>query len=92
MNDNCNGKATGHFDEGLDLSTLIPNCGCYFGDSLHYKYFIDSPMTIYIGINNISANEYEITVKKHILEKELYVLQILMLNVLHKLLFYLKIL
>ena len=74
-NDNCNGKATKHFDHNkaaaqhavMDLSALIPSCGCYDKDAEHYLYMIDKhPKSIHIGAPGVTKENIAITVKKHV--------------------------
>ena len=67
-NENCNGKATQHFKESkhVDLSTLIPNCGCYNSNSEHLLYFIDKPKRFSLQ-NNIDIEHFRMLVKKHII-------------------------
>lgn len=64
----CNGKATHHFKAGetIDLSALIPNCGCYNNDSEHYLYFIDNPESISMNTSGMNPETFTNTVKKHI--------------------------
>lgn len=67
QNENCNGKATQHFEAGeLNLSDLIPSCGCYNGDVKHYLYKIDSPSYVSIGQGDLTEDNFAITLKKHI--------------------------
>jgi hypothetical protein len=74
-NDLCNGSALKHFkasQSGEDpsktnLSTLIPNCGCYFSDVKHYLFKTDpDPKSIYIGASGVDENNIASVVKKHI--------------------------
>lgn len=76
-NENCNGSALKHFERNkqsgtkeppkVNLSTLIPSCGCYFGEDEHYLYKIDpKPHSIFIGAHGITKDNISITVKKHV--------------------------
>ena len=68
-NENCNGSATKHFDaQEVDLNTFIPPAGgCYFDDSKHYLYKIEpGAQTMDMGVGGITAENFAITVKKHI--------------------------
>ena len=66
-NENCNGEATKHFKNKVNLSELVPKCGCVEMKE-HYLYKIDKAISnIYIGapkINNI--NILAAKVKRHI--------------------------
>lgn len=65
----CNGKATNHFKEQkshIDLSSLIPNCGCYNSKTKHYLYFIDNPKAISLGKGGMNKDNFTNTIKKHI--------------------------
>ena len=71
-NSSCNGKATKHFkvaNEEIDLSSLIPNCGCYDSQIEHYLYFIDRPKAVSIGIGGLDESNFTNTIKKHIYTK-----------------------
>jgi hypothetical protein len=65
-NDNCNGLATKHFKESeeVNLSQLIPPCGCYNSDEKHYLYYIDKISTVSIG--DLTQEAYVHNVKSHI--------------------------
>lgn len=66
-NDSCNGKATKHFQESeeVNLSDLIPTCGCYNSSDLHYKYYIDKITSI--SIDDLKSQDaYVQNVKSHI--------------------------
>ena len=68
-NSACNGKATQHFKEQnavVDLSALVPTCGCYEAKDPHYLYFIDNPKAVSIGIGGLDENNFTNTIKKHI--------------------------
>jgi hypothetical protein len=68
-NEHCNGLSTKHFEakETVNLSTLVPNCGCYDAKIPHYLFYIDkNPQTIAIGQAGISEATHFSTVKKHI--------------------------
>lgn len=68
-NDACNGKATQHFKQEhaqVNLSALIPNCGCYDSNSKHYLYYIEQPKFVSIGQGGLDENNFAITLKKHI--------------------------
>lgn len=65
----CNGKSTQHFEAGqgkINLSDLIPNCGCYDKTSEHYLYFIDQPKALSIDKGGLNEDNFVSTVKKHI--------------------------
>lgn len=74
QNPECNGSALKHFKESketdpnkVDLSTLIPTCGCYFGDKEHYLYKINpNSKSMSIGVPGITEKNIAATVKKHI--------------------------
>jgi hypothetical protein len=66
LNDNCNGKATHHFDETVNLSKSIPPCGCYNNEEEHYLYFIDKPVSASIGYDGLNERNFASTIKKHI--------------------------
>lgn len=69
-NPNCNGSATKHFDAtSVNLSTLVPNCGCYDASVPHYLFKIDNPDSLAIGEGGITEAQYFSTVKKHIFKK-----------------------
>ena len=67
-NGNCNGKATHHFKEGheVNLSTMIPPCGCYDSSKKHAKFYIEEPKKI--SMNKNPQARFELYVKKHILK------------------------
>lgn len=67
-NPNCNGTATKHFEAGkIDLSTLIPSCGCYDSSVPHLLYKIDKdPKSISLDSDGITPDNFALTVKKHI--------------------------
>jgi hypothetical protein len=70
LNDQCNGKATNHFkkSQNIELSTLIPTCGCYYSDDKHLLYKIEKPQNLSID-NNFSEsdiNHFRLVVKNHI--------------------------
>ena len=67
-NNSCNGKATKHFKSGnINLSNLVPNCGCYNNKANHYRYFIEKPKNISLGMGGLNSIEmFRNTVKKHI--------------------------
>ena len=67
-NQECNGKATKHFDSGvLNLSKLIPSeCGCYDSSHPHYLYFIDPPEAVALGYGGLTEENFANTIKKHI--------------------------
>jgi hypothetical protein len=72
-NENCNGDAKKHFKEAnktIDLSDLVPKCGCVQMDE-HYLYKIDKSITsIYIGAPKINnAPILAAKVKRHIFLK-----------------------
>ena len=63
----CNGTATKHFKaESVELSNLIPNCGCYDSKVPHYLYFIDSPKFVSLGNGGLTNDNFTDTIKKHI--------------------------
>lgn len=66
----CNGKATKHFkaghDDNVDLSAMVPTCGCYDSKTKHFLYFIDKPKAVSLGKGGLNADNFAITVKKHI--------------------------
>ena len=65
-NDQCNGKATKHFDpHKLNLSFLIPKCGCYY-TSPHYLYKIDGSQQLSLNESGMSSSQFFSVVKKHI--------------------------
>lgn len=68
QNENCNGDADKHFKkQTMDLSTLVPKCGCYFADVDHYLYKIDpNSQLIYIGAPGVTEENITFLVKKHI--------------------------
>lgn len=63
----CNGKATRHFTEEIDLSSLIPSCGC-FNKGTHYKYRIAPPELVSIPLdhNDDTLDYLTRKVKEHI--------------------------
>jgi hypothetical protein len=65
-NSMCNGKATQHFTEETDLSSLIPSCGCYTKGP-HNMYHINEPELASIPLES-DENSDIITerVKQHI--------------------------
>ena len=68
----CNGEATKHFkvsNEEIDLSSLIPNCGCYESQVEHYLYFIDKPKSASLGNEDLDEDNFTNTIKKHIYTK-----------------------
>ena len=68
-NDICNGKAINHFkaQQGpLDLSALIPNCGCVNSKTKHYLYYIETPKSLSLGKGDMNNDNFTHTVKKHI--------------------------
>lgn len=66
-NEKCNGKATKHFEaKNFNLSTIIPDCGCYDSSDKHYLYYIEPPTSISIGRGGMTSENFFITVKKHI--------------------------
>lgn len=69
-NDNCNGKATKHFKaKELNLSTLVPNCGCYFSKEKHYVYKIDkNPVSVNIGVRGLTEDNIKVLTRKHIMK------------------------
>ena len=67
-NDACNGSATKHF-EAVNLNSLIPDPGCYYGND-HYLYYIDpDSKTIFIGSPGVNQNNLAVLVKKQIFLK-----------------------
>jgi hypothetical protein len=65
----CNGKATKHFKAEhakLDLSTIVPSCGCYDSKDKHYLYFIDKPKAVSLGKGGMKEDNFTNTIKKHI--------------------------
>lgn len=61
----CSGSATKHFEGGsVNLSTLVPSCGCYDANVPHYLFKISNPQTFAIDGN--SEEKYFNTIKKHI--------------------------
>lgn len=68
--DSCNGKASKHFEstqnKNINLSTFIPNCGCYNSNNKHYLYSIEAPNLISIDKGGLNEDNFAITVKKHI--------------------------
>lgn len=71
-NDQCNGSALKHFQQNkeVNLSSLIPTCGCYFGNKEHYLYKIDpGSKSIFIGAPGITEENIAATVKKQIYTK-----------------------
>ena len=71
QNEVCNGSALKHFDpSNTNLSTLIPNSGCYFTDNTqHYLYNIDSSNAMSINSTGMSPQVFAATVKKQIYSK-----------------------
>jgi hypothetical protein len=69
-NEQCNGSSLKHFDQKVSLSSLVPTCGCYFGDTEHYLYKIDkNPKSISIGVGGVDKDNIISTVKKQIYTK-----------------------
>ena len=76
-NEFCNGSALKHFKESkegpdpskVDLSSLIPKCGCYFGDKEHYLYKIEQPYNIFIGASGVTEGNISTLIKKQIYTK-----------------------
>jgi len=67
-NEACNGNATKHFEGGkINLSSLIPSCGCYNGQIEHYLYFLENPKLVSLGQGGLNEDNFAITIKKHIL-------------------------
>lgn len=63
----CNGKATKHFENGeINLSAIIPNCGCYDSQTDHYLYFIDKPKAVSLDKGDLDEDNFTNTIKKHI--------------------------
>jgi hypothetical protein len=65
-NETCNGAATKHFDPNTDLSSLVPDCGCYDSSEKHYLYYVDPPVSLSIGRGGMTTDNFFTTVKKHI--------------------------
>ena len=66
-NEACNGNATKHFEAGkINLSTLIPSCGCYNGEIEHYLYSLENPKLVSLGEGGLNEENFAIIVKKHI--------------------------
>lgn len=63
----CSGSATKHFEgsQNVDLSTLVPNCGCYDSQTPHYLFTIEKPQLLAIG-QGMVEDTYFSTVKKHV--------------------------
>lgn len=62
----CNGKATRHFDEKVNLSDLVPTTGCYDSNVEHLLFSVDTAKVAYIGAGGVSADEHFRIVKTHI--------------------------
>lgn len=65
----CNGKATKHFKAehgNVDLSALVPPCGCYDSKAEHFLYFIDKPKSVSLGTGGLNSDNFAATIKKHI--------------------------
>jgi hypothetical protein len=65
----CSGKATKHFDaehRQINLSALVPSCGCYDSNAEHYLYFIDKPKAVSLGKGGLNKDNFTHTIKKHI--------------------------
>ncbi|ABF82054.1 hypothetical protein MIV024R [Invertebrate iridescent virus 3] len=67
-NPRCNGAAANHFG-AENLSELVPkSCGCYVGDSMHYRYTVDPLIrTLAIGVGTVTEENIQSTIKRHIL-------------------------
>ena len=66
-NQQCNGNATKHFEGGkINLSTLIPSCGCYNGEVEHYLYSLENPKLVSLGEGGLNEDNFALTIKKHI--------------------------
>lgn len=68
-NPQCSGIATKHFEakNNVNLSTLVPSCGCYDASVPHYLFTIEKPQLLAIG-EGMPNDTYFTTVKKHILK------------------------
>ena len=62
----CNGKAEKHFKKQVNLSKLIPTCGCYDTTNKHYLYYINKPKSISLGKGGLNEQNFTNTIKKHI--------------------------
>jgi|UniRef100_A0A6C0IZI3 hypothetical protein len=67
LNDECNGKATKHFKESkeMNLSSLIPKCGCIDASNDHLLYKIERPLNLSIK-NDDDTDHFRLVVKTHI--------------------------
>lgn len=74
-NELCNGDALKHFQENktggdpskVNMSELVPPCGCYYGDKEHYLFKIDkNPKSVYIGAQGVTKDNVAMLMKKQI--------------------------
>lgn len=71
-NPNCNGKGEKHFEKGkhVNLSPLIPSCGCYEKGSF-YRFKIDGgakkgPQRLSWGVDGLNEKTFPSTIKRQI--------------------------
>jgi hypothetical protein len=65
-NNQCNGSSTKHFGE--NKSSLVPNCGCFFGGEKLVYYLDKGGSNVLFINNNLTIDAYRLAVKSHILD------------------------